>query len=119
MKKILSIFLCFCFIFSSIVLADDVDEEEYNPEEVNAEIILASGEASKEPIISSRAAIVLDRKTKIPLYSKNSDQKRPMASTTKIMTAIIVLEKADLNQVVEVSKKAARYWRIALRSENR
>ena len=30
-----------------------------------------------------------------------------MASTTKIMTAIIVLENSNLNNIVEVSKKAA------------
>lgn len=38
---------------------------------------------------------------------KAENEKRPMASTTKIMTAIVVLENANLNDIVTVSKKAA------------
>lgn len=107
MKKMMSLFLCFLILFSTIIYADDMEEEDINQEEIKQEIVTASVEASKEPVINSRAAIVLDRKTKVPLYEKKSNEKRPMASTTKIMTSIVALEKADLNQVVEVSKKAA------------
>lgn len=41
------------------------------------------------------------------LVNKNSDEKRPMASTTKIMTAIIAIENGDLSSKVKVSKKSA------------
>ena len=36
--------------------------------------------------------------------------KRPMASTTKIMTAIIALENGNLDDIVKVSKNAASIW---------
>jgi serine-type D-Ala-D-Ala carboxypeptidase (penicillin-binding protein 5/6) len=41
------------------------------------------------------------------LWSRDEDTQRAMASTTKIMTAIVVLENANLNDVVTVDKKAA------------
>ena len=42
------------------------------------------------------------------LYERNAHMRRPMASTTKIMTAILVLESGvDLSTPVTVSAKAA------------
>ena len=41
------------------------------------------------------------------MWGKNENDKRAMASTTKIMTAIVVLENSNLNDMVTVSKKAA------------
>lgn len=41
------------------------------------------------------------------LYGKNEKNKVKMASTTKIMTATVVLEHTSLDKTVEVSKKAA------------
>ena len=41
------------------------------------------------------------------LWARNPESRRAMASTTKIMTAIVVLEKADLNQIVTVDKVAS------------
>lgn len=40
------------------------------------------------------------------LYSKNADRRLPMASTTKIMTALIVCEECDLGEVITVPDKA-------------
>lgn len=56
--------------------------------------------------IYSDAAILIDSKTGFVLYSKNSDEKKYPASTTKILTAIIALEKCNLNDIVTVSKSA-------------
>jgi len=41
------------------------------------------------------------------LYEKNARIRKPMASTTKIMTAIVAIENADLEEIVTVSKRAA------------
>jgi len=41
------------------------------------------------------------------LWARDPESRRAMASTTKIMTAIVVLEKADLNQIVTVDKVAS------------
>jgi len=56
---------------------------------------------------SARAAVVMDVKTGRILYSKNMNEKLPMASTTKIMTALIAIESGRLNETVKVSKKAS------------
>lgn len=63
--------------------------------------------ASSEPRINARAACVIDFETGMILYEKNAFQKRPMASTTKIMTAIIALESCSLEDEVLISGKAA------------
>ena len=57
--------------------------------------------------INARSACVIDFDTGTILYEKNAYQKRPMASTTKIMTAIIALETCSLNDDVPISGKAA------------
>lgn len=57
--------------------------------------------------IFSRRAIIYERNSRTILFGKNIDEQCPMASTTKIMTSIIVLENANLDDIVTVSKKAA------------
>ena len=56
--------------------------------------------------IEAKSALVLDVGTDTVLYSKNSDEKMPIASLTKIMTALVVLESIDLNDTVTISKNA-------------
>lgn len=58
--------------------------------------------------IYSRASILVDSDTGDVLYSKNSDSKVYPASTTKILTAILVIEKLDLNSTVVVSETAVK-----------
>lgn len=55
--------------------------------------------------INSEAYAVLECSTNRLLYSKNKDEKLPMASTTKVMTAILALEKGNLNDVVNIKKE--------------
>ena len=50
--------------------------------------------------IYSDAAILMDYKTGTVLYSKDSEEKMYPASTTKILTAILALEKCNLDDVV-------------------
>jgi D-alanyl-D-alanine carboxypeptidase (penicillin-binding protein 5/6) len=57
--------------------------------------------------IQSRAAVVMDAITGKVLYAKNPDRCLMPASTTKLMTALVVLEHARLNDVVTVSRRAA------------
>ena len=57
--------------------------------------------------INSKKAVVIERNSKKILYGKKENERAKMASTTKIMTALVVIQNADLNNVVEVSKKAA------------
>lgn len=62
---------------------------------------------SNSPSITASAAVLMDARTGQVLYDKNMHQKRPQASTTKIITAILALESGKLDQVVEVSPRAA------------
>ena len=57
--------------------------------------------------LGARAFVLMDATSGRILVEKNSENKMPMASTTKIMTAILALENGDLNSTVSVSPKAA------------
>ncbi len=53
--------------------------------------------------VSASAAIVLEPETGSVLYEKNADERMLIASTTKIMTALVVLEHCELDESVEVT----------------
>lgn len=74
-KKLLSRIILFCF-FISILSA---------PTKVNAQI----------PSLSAKSAIVICADNGKVLYGKNEKEPSPMASTTKIMTALLTLEAAE------------------------
>jgi D-alanyl-D-alanine carboxypeptidase (penicillin-binding protein 5/6) len=59
-------------------------------------------------IIKSQAALTIDASTGEILFSKNPNRRLPPASTTKLMTAIVAMENADLSNVVTISKNASR-----------
>lgn len=94
------------------------DDEEVDFEEMQ-EILQTSANLTEEPKINSKAAIVWERNTKQVLFEKNADKKVPMASTTKIMTILVVLENAKLTDIVTIDQKAAQTGRIATRIENK
>src|SRR5260221_4939110 len=50
------------------------------------------------PSVAASTAYVLDADTGAVYYAKDADAERPMASTTKIMTALVALEKGNLDQ---------------------
>lgn len=56
--------------------------------------------------ISAQCAVVIDRLTGDVVFEKNARVRRPMASTTKIMTAVCALENGDINQTVTVPDEA-------------
>ncbi|MBR2302529.1 MAG: D-alanyl-D-alanine carboxypeptidase [Clostridia bacterium] len=55
---------------------------------------------------TAKACVVFEANSGRLLFEKNKEQKLPEASTTKIMTALIVAENADINEVVVISKQA-------------
>ncbi len=57
------------------------------------------------PEISAESALVFDTTTQAVLYSKNPREKLPMASLTKIMTAVIALENKKSDDKYSVSKE--------------
>ena len=62
--------------------------------------------SNEELKIYSDACILIENRTGKTLYEKNSEQKMYPASTTKILTAIIVLEKGNLQDKTTVSRSA-------------
>lgn len=62
---------------------------------------------AKAPTIGARAAVLIDVETGKVIYEKNAYNRLPPASTTKVLTAILALEKGNLNKVINVSSKAS------------
>ncbi|HAG99946.1 MAG TPA: D-alanyl-D-alanine carboxypeptidase [Ktedonobacter sp.] len=58
------------------------------------------------PAVSAKAAYLLDADTGHVLVDVQGEQRLPMASTTKIMTALIAIQTADLSQIVSVRQDA-------------
>lgn len=109
MKRIIPIFMFFIFIsmFVYVSFADDIDNETIDVSTELNSFTDTSAETIKEPDVNSRACVVIDRKTNSVLFGKNENSKKKMASTTKIMTATIIIEKCNLSDTIEISKKAA------------
>lgn len=57
---------------------------------------------------SAGSACLINALTGEVIFEKNADDRRPMASTTKIMTAIAAIENSSMDEVVEISKNAER-----------
>ena len=62
-----------------------------------------------EPRVAARAWALADLRTGEHLAGEGATKELPIASTTKIMAALVVLERADLDEEVEVSKNASSY----------
>ena len=69
---------------------------------------IPAANARQTPSFYARNAILIEIDSGRVLYEKQAHVRIPMASTTKIMTALLVLEKANLDDIATVSKRAAR-----------
>ncbi|MDO4223018.1 MAG: serine hydrolase [Acinetobacter sp.] len=59
----------------------------------------------EQPSVTARAALVMDANTGEVLYSKNTYQALPIASVTKVMTAMVVLDAGlDMNEQIILEK---------------
>ena len=70
-------------------------------------IIAVKIPARAELAVSAKAAILMHADSGRVLYEKNADEHMLIASTTKIMTAIVVLEHCELDDLVEVDSRSA------------
>ena len=95
-KKWISILLAVCFLLSPVCL--------------RAQTVPLEAEAPFE--LEAASVLLMDVGTGTVILEKNADEKRPVASVTKLMTILLVLEALDegkitLEQEVTVSKAAA------------
>jgi D-alanyl-D-alanine carboxypeptidase len=59
------------------------------------------------PVIQAKSSLSMDLRTGLVLFEDNAHQRLPIASLTKLMTTLIVLEENNLDDVITVSSKAA------------
>ncbi len=74
----------------------------------------AEAENAQQLSLYAQSAVLMDGDSGRILYEKNGYEILPMASTTKIMTCILALENADLNDMVTVSSYAASMPQVHL-----
>ena len=79
-------------------------------------LLVSSPVSAKEEIeqLYAQSAVLMDADNGRVLFEKNGSEKKPMASTTKIMTCILALEEGNLTDVVNVSENAARQPKVHL-----
>lgn len=95
LKKIIICLLIYMCIISSVFSYVMATEDNNNEEQFQDGMQ-----------IYSEAAILIEATTGKILYEKNMNEKKYPASTTKILTAIIALEKCDLDEIAIASNNA-------------
>ena len=98
MKKYIFAIILFLTLFNKKTFADEMKEI-----------------SMPQPV--SKGAVLMDGKTGRVLWEKNSTEPLAMASTTKIVTAIITLENANLQDIVTVSKNATHAPKVKMNLE--
>ncbi|MCE2527261.1 MAG: D-alanyl-D-alanine carboxypeptidase [Actinomycetia bacterium] len=63
--------------------------------------------ASDPPAVEAESWLLFDDRNEVVLAEHNADVRHPMASTTKMMTALLAVEVGDLSSPVQVSRTAA------------
>ena len=108
LKKILILILVLLINLNVMSFAHEEDPDEWDY--IWLDEALQEAQISNEPSILSRYAVIYDRTSGRVLWGKEENTPVPMASTTKIMTAIVMLEQVGvdrLNEEVIVDKQAA------------
>ena len=106
MKRILAFFMFLILICGFTVRAEEIKE----PTNLNVQ-----AEKIEEPKnLYAQAAVLMDAKSGRILFEKNGNQVLANASTTKILTCILALEKGNLEDTVIASEKASAQPRVHL-----
>ena len=106
--KVISIIILIFIISVFPSYADDENEiEEIVIEENEKEEIEAAANSNAKPTINSRRYVIFDRLSGRCIYGKDENKQTAMASTTKIMSIIIVVENCNLSDTVTITAKAA------------
>ncbi len=71
---------------------------------LSAFLVVPSPLPAQEPIISAECAILFDANTGRVIYKKNENERRAVASTQKLLTALIIAESGDLSAPVVIDK---------------
>lgn len=107
----LALFTAFTFLYTPYFSAF-FQKSEYTyadisvPASTSVPLIYSDRAPALSAAVSARSAVLIDASSGAVLFEKNSSERLPMASTTKIMTALVILEKMQLDEVVSVPKEA-------------
>lgn len=117
MKNKISICLAIIAITMSVFMPYYISgmvENTENTGAVNIEKIANASTSStvnsidlEEPNITADYAILIEASTGRVIYEKNADEKAYPASTTKMLTCVLAIEKGDLDKTLSVSQRAA------------
>ena len=93
MKKVICFFICVCFMMHSVVVF---------------------AEGNTDLGLNAKSAILMEESTGNILYESNPDERLPIASVTKVMTMLLIMEAVDsgkisLDDMVTVSENAMSY----------
>ena len=84
-----------------------INDGGYPPLRLDPDSVRALWQSRHPPSVTAAAALVVDLDSGQTLYSVRPEDKLPPASTVKIMTALVTLQKANLDDVATVSARAA------------
>ncbi|NLW45943.1 MAG: D-alanyl-D-alanine carboxypeptidase [Firmicutes bacterium] len=65
-------------------------------------------QATPRPNLAAYSAVLMDVVTGKVLLAKNGAERRAPASTTKIITALVAMERGEMNQVITASENASK-----------
>lgn len=107
--RALRILLLSAVLATSVATAPASALASRRPSDVIGTTPLSSGtvSSSKAPDISARSGRLVTWQGR-PLWSRGASVKRKMASTTKVMTALVVLESVNLTESVHITRSASR-----------
>lgn len=105
--------MVFAWILCLTVFTDISLENPKQPE-YRENVMEVSAEEKTVLNLHAQSAVLMDADSGRVLYGKEEELKRPMASTTKIMTCILALENGKLDDVVTASKTAAAQPKVHL-----
>ena len=95
------------FVILTQAVRADTESTGGSPNHENKSIFIEAEKPSGvAPSISAKSAILIEVSSGNVIFSKNADEILPMASTTKIMTALVALESCDVSKEISVSPEA-------------
>jgi D-alanyl-D-alanine carboxypeptidase (penicillin-binding protein 5/6) len=65
--------------------------------------LVATSAVAVEPVITARSAILFDANTGKVLFKKNENEQMPVASTQKLLTALLIAEAGNLDKPVKIA----------------
>ena len=104
-RKVITLFSIIIFLVQIVCYAEE-EKTEIVLNDENIEQIYETIDENQEMNIYSEAAVLMEAKTGKVLYDKNMHERKYPASTTKILTAIIAIEKCDLSETQVASEEA-------------